>query len=69
MIPANDIAEELGMVRLANMIMVGAMVAMKPILPLDAVKKALEEHIPERHKKTLPINFDAMDRGFEFAKQ
>jgi len=69
LIPANDIAEELGMTRLANMIMVGAMLAMKPILPLDAVKKALEEHLPERHKKTLPINFEAMDRGFEFAKQ
>ncbi len=69
LIPANDIANELGMARLVNMIMVGAMLAMKPILPLDAVKKALEEHIPERHKKTLPINFDAMDRGFDFAKK
>jgi 2-oxoglutarate ferredoxin oxidoreductase subunit gamma len=69
LIPANDIASELGMDRLVNMIMVGAMLAMKPILPLDAVKKALEEHIPERHKKTLPINFDAMDRGFDFAKK
>ena len=68
LIPANDIAEELGMARLANMIMMGAMLAMKPILPLDAVKKALEEHIPDRHKKTLPINYEAMDRGFEFAK-
>ena len=69
LIPANDIAEELGMARLANMIMMGAMLSMKPILPLNAVKKALEEHIPERHKKTLPINYEAMDRGFEFAKQ
>ncbi|MCK5793861.1 MAG: 2-oxoacid:acceptor oxidoreductase family protein, partial [Anaerolineales bacterium] len=68
LIPANEIAEEFGMVRLANMIMVGAMIAMKPILPLDAVKKALEEHIPERHKKTLPINFKAMDKGYDFAK-
>ena len=69
LIPANNIAEELGMARLVNMIMMGAMLAMKPILPLDAVKEALEEHIPERHKKTLPINYEAMDRGFEFAKQ
>ena len=67
LIPANDIAEEIGMVRLANMIMVGAMIALSPILPLDVVKKALEEHIPERHKKTLPINFSAMDRGYDFA--
>ncbi|MFL7812223.1 MAG: 2-oxoacid:acceptor oxidoreductase family protein [Anaerolineales bacterium] len=67
LIPANKIAEEIGMARLGNMIMVGAMLAMKPILPLDAVKKALEEHIPERHKKTLPMNFEAMDKGYQFA--
>jgi 2-oxoglutarate ferredoxin oxidoreductase subunit gamma len=67
LIPANELAEEIGLSRLANMIMVGAMVALKPILSLDAVKKALEEHIPERHQKTLPMNFEAMDRGFEFA--
>jgi 2-oxoglutarate ferredoxin oxidoreductase subunit gamma len=69
LIPANQIAERIGMARLANMIMVGAMVALKPILPLDAVKKALEEHIPERHKKTLPMNYSAMDEGFEFANK
>ena len=68
LIPANKLAEEIGLSRLANMIMVGAMVALKPILSLDAVKKALEEHIPERHQKTLPMNYEAMDRGFEFAK-
>ncbi|MCJ7717390.1 MAG: 2-oxoacid:acceptor oxidoreductase family protein [Anaerolineales bacterium] len=69
LIPANDIAEKIGMSRLANMIMIGSMIALKPILPLDAVKKALEEHIPERHKKTLPMNFTAMDEGFEFASK
>ena len=68
LIPANQIAEELGMSRLGNMIMVGAMLAMKPILSLDAVKKALGEHIPERHKKTLPMNYEAMDKGYQFAQ-
>ncbi len=68
LIPANEIAEEIGMVRLGNMIMLGAMVAVKPILPLEAIKKALEEHIPERHRKTLSINFTAMERGYDFAK-
>lgn len=69
LIPVNEIAEEIGFSRLGNMIMIGAMLALKPILPLDTVKKALEEHIPERHKKTLPLNFKAMDEGFEFARQ
>ena len=69
LIPATDIAEKIGLSRLVNMIMIGAMVALKPILPLDAVKKALEEHIPERHKKTLPMNFLAMDEGFKFTSK
>lgn len=67
LIPANKIAEELGMVRLTNMIMVGAMLAFRPILPLDKVKEALGNHIPERHHKTLPMNYDAMDKGYQFA--
>lgn len=67
LIPANQLAEDLGMTRLANMIMVGAMLAMKPILPLETVKKALEDHLPSRHKKTLPTNFEAMDKGYAFA--
>lgn len=69
LIPVNEIAEKIGLSRLGNMIMVGALIALKPILPLETVKKALEEHIPDRHKKTLPMNFKAMDTGFEFANQ
>ncbi len=69
LIPANEIADELGLGRLANMIMVGALIAAKPFLPLDAIKKALEEHIPERHQKTLPMNYAAMDKGFKFAEE
>jgi 2-oxoglutarate ferredoxin oxidoreductase subunit gamma len=68
LIPANDFAEELGLPRLASMVMVGALAAAKPFLPLDAIKKALEDHIPERHQKTLPMNFAAMDKGYKFAE-
>ena len=68
LIPANDFAEQIGLSRLANMVMVGALIAASPILPLEKIKKALEEHIPERHHKTLPQNYAAMEKGFEFAK-
>ena len=67
-IPASEIAENLGNPRLANMVMVGALLEAEEILPLDVVKNALEEHIPERHKKTLPNNFKAMDEGAAFIK-
>jgi len=68
-IPANEIAEEIGMGRLANMVMVGGMLYLKPILSLDAVKASLERHIPERHRKTLPMNFEAMERGYAFTQE
>lgn len=68
-IPANDIAEELGMSRLANMIMMGAMIRLEPVISLDNLKKALEDHLPERHQKTLPLNFEAIQKGYEFAEK
>jgi 2-oxoglutarate ferredoxin oxidoreductase subunit gamma len=67
-IPANNIAEEIGNMRLANMVALGATITSRPILPLGALKKALEDHLPERHKKLLPGNFEAIDRGSQFVK-
>ena len=68
-IPANEIAEEIGNQRLANMVMVGGMIRLDPILPLDAIKQALEDHIPEHHRKTIPLNFQALDAGYAFADE
>ncbi|MBC8506751.1 MAG: 2-oxoacid:acceptor oxidoreductase family protein [Anaerolineales bacterium] len=68
-IPANEIAEEIGLSRMANMVMIGGMLCLAPVLSLEVVKQALSEHIPERHRRTLPMNFDAMQRGYEFAEQ
>lgn len=68
-VPANEEAEAIGNMRLANMVMVGAMLEMVPVLPSEMLKKALEEHIPERHKKTLPMNFQALARGAALAKE
>lgn len=69
LLPANEIAEDIGMARLANMVMTGAMIKMKPILTIEMVKQALEDHIPERHRKTLPMNYEALDQGFAFAEK
>ena len=68
-IPAAEIAEEIGNLRLANMLMLGALFAVDSIIPLEMVKKALDEHLPERHRKTLPMNFEAMDRGAAFVQE
>lgn len=68
-IPGNEMAEELGNPRITNMVLVGAMLAMSGVLPMDMVKRALEEHIAERNRKYLPMNFEALDKGAEFARQ
>lgn len=69
LIPANQIAEEIGMARLTNMVMVGALVKLRPIFTLEMTKQSLEAHIPERHQKTLPMNFQALEEGYAFAEQ
>lgn len=68
-IPANEIAEEIGNKRLMNMVTLGALLARLPVLPVAALERALEDHLPARHKKLLPDNYEALQRGAEFANQ
>ena len=65
-IPANEIAQEIGSERAVNMVMLGALLGNLDLLSLDAVDAALENHLPERHKKFLPVNKEALRRGAEF---
>ena len=65
-IPANEIAQELGSERAVNMVMLGALLGNLDLLSLNAVDAALENHLPERHKKFLPVNKEALRRGAEF---
>mgnify|MGYP001599059510 CR=1 FL=1 len=62
-VPANTIAEELGSNKLANLILLGAMLAATNVLPLEALKKALAAHLPERHRGLLVANYEALQRG------
>jgi 2-oxoglutarate ferredoxin oxidoreductase subunit gamma len=64
-ISASDIATDLGNVRMANMVMLGAFVAHTGIVTLDAVKQQLAEHLSERQRKWLEPNYAALDRGAE----
>lgn len=66
--PANEMAEEIGDRRLVNTIMLGALVETTGVLPMEAVKQALEHHLPERHRDLLPANYTALDRGAEMAR-
>ncbi|PWH12382.1 MAG: 2-oxoacid:ferredoxin oxidoreductase subunit gamma [Anaerolineae bacterium] len=70
LVPANEIAEEIGNKKLTNMVTVGALVAAMPeLLTLEAVEQALRGHLPARHQHLLPQNFQALQRGYEVAKE
>lgn len=66
-LPANEIAEALGDKRMTNMVMLGAMLGLLPVLSIEALEKALEDHLPARHKRLLPMNFQALRQGAELA--
>jgi 2-oxoglutarate ferredoxin oxidoreductase subunit gamma len=66
-IPATAVAEELGDTRLANLVLTGATVQATGVLPLEAVERALEAHLPERHRSLLEANRQALRRGAELA--
>ena len=68
-VKANEIAESLGNQRMANMVLLGALLANLPVLPLEAIEKALQGHLPERHKKLLPKNYEALREGAKHVPQ
>lgn len=62
-IPASDIATELGNVRIANMVLLGAYIAATGVVSLDSAKDQLDEHLSDRQRKWLQPNMQALDRG------
>jgi 2-oxoglutarate ferredoxin oxidoreductase subunit gamma len=68
-IPATAVAEELGDARLANLVLAGAWLAASGALPLAAVERALDAHLPERHRSLLEADRQALRRGAALAGQ
>jgi 2-oxoglutarate ferredoxin oxidoreductase subunit gamma len=67
MVPASEVAEQIGDRRLTNMVMLGSLLANLKVLPLEALERAVAEHTSERHKKLVPMNIEALRRGASFA--
>ena len=65
-VPASDVATELGNIRLANVICLGALAKATGVVPLEAVEQALDDHLPKRHRKLLGVNKEALSKGAAF---
>jgi 2-oxoglutarate ferredoxin oxidoreductase subunit gamma len=66
-VPATALADEIGDLRLANVVLLGAVLTARPVISLDVLRSALEEHISAHHRDMLLLNFEALDRGAAFA--
>jgi 2-oxoglutarate ferredoxin oxidoreductase subunit gamma len=62
-VPATDVATEIGDVRVANMVALGALVEATGVLSLEAVIDVLYRHLPEDKRSFLPLNEQALKRG------
>ncbi len=66
-VPASELATEIGNVRMANVLCLGALVQSTGVVSLQAVEQALDDHLPERHRKLLGLNKQALYKGAALA--
>lgn len=64
-----QIATDLGNVKVANMVALGAYVAIKKTVPLKKLIEALKSVLPVHHHRLLPLNEKALREGARKAKE
>jgi 2-oxoglutarate ferredoxin oxidoreductase subunit gamma len=62
-VPATKMADQLGRRIVANIVMIGAFVAITKLLDENAVKESIKENIP---KGTEELNLAAFEKGYEY---
>ena len=65
-IPATEMADEIGSLRVANMVIVGAILEKTKILQKDIVLDSLNTVV--KHKKFIPMNTQAIEKGIEYVR-
>ena len=65
-VPATRIAEQLGKKIVANMVMIGAIVAITGIVDNQSIEKAIAKNVPRGTEK---LNIEAFKRGYEHARK
>jgi 2-oxoglutarate ferredoxin oxidoreductase subunit gamma len=68
LVPAIDIAEELGDKRMANLVLLGALMDRMGPLSIDQIGESLDRHIPEHRRNLLGANLKALAKGAELAQ-
>lgn len=64
-----DAATEMNNTKAFNMIVLGGLLKIKPMVSLENVLKGLKKSLPERHHKLIPMNEQAILKGMELIKK
>ncbi|MDD4609557.1 MAG: 2-oxoacid:acceptor oxidoreductase family protein [Bacteroidaceae bacterium] len=64
-ISAMDAATEMNNAKAFNMIVLGGLLKVCPVVKLESVMKGLKKTLPERHHHLLPMNEQAIKKGLE----
>lgn len=52
-----------------NMIVLGALLKIRPVVPVESVMAGLKKVLPERHHHLLDVNREAITRGMQLVKE
>ena len=68
-IDAMDKAAEMKNSKVFNMIVLGGLLKVCPIVSTDGLQKALYKTLPERHHHLIPLNMEAVEQGMKIIEQ
>ncbi|MBQ1908377.1 MAG: 2-oxoacid:acceptor oxidoreductase family protein [Bacteroidaceae bacterium] len=64
-INAMDAAAEMQNPKAFNMVVLGGLLKVQPLVSLDSVRRALTKTLPERHHALIPANIEAIEKGMQ----
>ncbi|MEQ8160846.1 MAG: 2-oxoacid:acceptor oxidoreductase family protein, partial [Smithellaceae bacterium] len=67
-VPCGKMAQDMGNIRVANIIMMGAFIKKTGLVPVDVYLKSLETVMGSRKKAAAEINRKAFAAGYDFVK-
>ncbi len=65
-VDATSIAEKIGSIRAANMVMLGTLLKIVNLVKIDTMINALPDIISARNKSLIDINSNALKKGYDF---
>ena len=68
-IDAMDEANERGMTKTFNMMVLGGLLKLTPVVTIESVLKALKKTLPERHHHLIPLNEEAIRIGMDIIRE